>query len=161
MVSRFAPNYRDWVWLYKGIGVMAFLPPLNKPGVSCQLFLLLRLMKWPLTQRSLCTRLSAIAGAVCFTQKRQRQRTHGDLERSDHSSLGGLLVCWLCAHWHFSLRRETARQHSCDMHASELDEPLVHVLLLKGWRMHPETILVFTGADVEQLSLIATSRLAF
>lgn len=50
-----------------------------------------------------------IAG-VCFTQRRARQRTHRDPERSDHSSVRGLLVCWLCTRWHFSLRRERRRQ---------------------------------------------------
>lgn len=33
------------------------------------------------------TELLVIAGAVCFAQRRARQQIHGDLQRSDHSSL--------------------------------------------------------------------------
>lgn len=58
--------------------------------------------------KNLYTELLMIA-VVSFRRRRARRRTHRDLERSDHSSLWGLLVCWLCTRWHFSLRRETRR----------------------------------------------------
>lgn len=90
--------------------VMAFWSHWSKLNASCELVVLVRNMKTPSTQRpqEFCTlNFLVIAGAVCFTQRSARQGTYRDLKRSDHSSLWGLLVCWLCARWHFSLRRET------------------------------------------------------
>lgn len=84
-----------------------------------------------------------------FNDCRQRRAgwwTRRDLERSDHSSLRGLLVRWLCTCWHFSLRRQarqTAQLGSACLRAGR------RFCCCWTWRIHLKNNPQFT--DIVQL----------
>lgn len=124
-----------WFWAlchFSLVPFLAFWPHLSKLRASCELVMSLNNIKMPSTQEPQESEHLSLRGCrSSFTRRRARQRTHRNLERSDHSSLWGLLVCWLCARWHFSLRRESETDSTV---ASEQNKRLVLILLLKGWK---------------------------
>lgn len=51
--------------------------------------------------------------SLCCGQGKARRRAHGDLERSDHSSHEGLLVCWLCTSMAFLIKEPDSTAGQC------------------------------------------------